>query len=132
LLRGEGMFDPGKIVILPRYVTALERVADALNDEPGDVLVEGHTDSSGLGPRLRAKFGDNVGLSEARALAVKSLMEPWLVAPERMTISGFGETRPIADNATAEGKARNRRVEVVLIRPDGEDALGSLTEGGVQ
>lgn len=125
LLKGEGMFAPGEIEILPAYVSVLEQVAVALNDEPGDVRVEGHTDSSGLGSRLRAKFGDNVGLSEARAVAVKDLMAPWVQAIDRMTTSGFGETRPIADNTTTEGKARNRRVELVLVSSRDGSVTGS-------
>ena len=125
LLVGEGMFDSGEIDILPRYQEVLERVADALNDEPGDVVIEGHTDA--IQPRRTAKFPTNLVLSKARAEAVQTFIEPWLTAPERIEIKGYGETIPIATNETREGRARNRRVELLLIRDRADDAPG--TEG---
>lgn len=127
LLRGEGMFDPGKVEILPRYEEVLQRVADALNDEPGDVVIEGHTDS--IQPRRTARYPTNLALAEERANAVRAFIDPVLTAPERVTTRAYGETRPIADNATPEGRARNRRVELLLIRPPaGEDDTAEVTE----
>ena len=71
------------------------------------MLVEGHTDSSG---------GDeyNLKLSRLRAEAVRSVLVAGGVSPERVESQGYGKTRPVASNATAEGKAQNRRVEIVL------------------
>ena len=122
LLRGEGMFASGEADVLPRYVNVLDRVAKALNEEPGDVVVEGHTDP--IKPARTAKFNTNLKLSQARAQAVVTLMTPWLLAPERMTIQAYGEAYPLpdADNATPEGRARNRRVELLLIRSEDQDA----------
>ena len=122
LLRGEGMFESGEADVLPRYVDVLDRVAKALNEEPGDVVVEGHTDP--IKPARTAKYNTNLKLSEARAQAVATLMAPWMVAPERMTIVPYGEAHPLpgTDNATREGRARNRRVELLLIRSEDLDA----------
>ncbi|SEA47121.1 type IVB secretion system protein IcmH/DotU [Rubrimonas cliftonensis] len=112
-LLGAGMFAGGKAVVLPRYQNVLLRVADALNDEPGDVIIEGHTDSV---PIRTAQFPDNVALSLARATAAADFVRPLLSAPDRIEIKALAATKPIADNATREGRARNRRVELVLDR----------------
>lgn len=73
----------------------------------------GHTDNQRLSPRTRKNFGDNPGLSEARALAVADFLRRELGLPaDAAAIGGKGESMPIASNATPEGMARNRRVEV--------------------
>jgi len=72
-------------------------------------VIEGHTDSVG-------KKAYNQKLSERRAAAVREYLKSEGIATDRMTVEGFGEERPVADNATAEGRAHNRRV--VLRRTD--------------
>jgi outer membrane protein OmpA-like peptidoglycan-associated protein len=67
-------------------------------------VIEGHTDSKG-NPRA------NMTLSAGRAASVRTFLVSAGVAAERLTSSGFGDTQPIADNATAEGRAKNRRVQ---------------------
>lgn len=129
LLVGDGMFDSGKIEIKSRYHAVLERVSTALNDEPGDVLIEGHTDP--IKPNRKAKYPTNLVLSEERARAVGAFMIPYLDEPERLSIIGYAATQPLpdTDNSTPEGRARNRRVELLLIRPeptpDAEQAGGT-------
>ncbi|MEL6478034.1 MAG: type IVB secretion system protein IcmH/DotU [Pseudomonadota bacterium] len=113
-LIGDGMFRSAEIDVLPRYLDVLERVAAALNDEPGDVVIEGHTDS--IQPRKTAKYPTNQILSKARAEAVRDIILPSLAEPGRVTIEGYGATRAIAGNDTREDRARNRRVELLLIR----------------
>ncbi|HEY3169655.1 MAG TPA: OmpA family protein, partial [Thermoanaerobaculia bacterium] len=71
------------------------------------VLVEGHTDSDGTSEY-------NLKLSRLRADSVRSVLVAGGVSPDRIESQGYGETRPIATNATAAGKAQNRRVELVL------------------
>jgi outer membrane protein OmpA-like peptidoglycan-associated protein len=68
------------------------------------IAIEGHTDNTG-------KAEKNQSLSECRANAVKSYLGSKKVAEDRLSAAGFGEEKPIADNATKEGKAQNRRVE---------------------
>lgn len=86
--------------------TTLDRVAKALVEFP-DIRVEvaGHTDSSG-------SDSYNLGLSQRRADAVKTYLIGKGVAADRLTTKGYGETEPVADNKTEEGRARNRRVEL--------------------
>ncbi len=73
-----------------------------------DIFIDGHTDSDGTDAY-------NMTLSEQRANAVKSFLAMQSVASTRMNTQGYGETKPIADNTTASGKAQNRRVEVAIV-----------------
>jgi outer membrane protein OmpA-like peptidoglycan-associated protein len=101
-------FDFGSASIRPESEPVLQEIADALKKNPAwKLTVEGHTDKVG---------GDsyNLDLSRRRAAAVKqSLVEHYKVAATRLTTSGFGASRPKESNDTLEGRARNRRVELV-------------------
>ncbi|AFL74473.1 OmpA family protein [Thiocystis violascens] len=95
---------------LPAARTAsLEKVAEFLGQHPNlTVLLQGHTDSLGSAAR-------NLGLSEQRAIAIKAALVGLGVAQDRIRAEGIGEAKPIASNDTAEGRSRNRRVELYLI-----------------
>lgn len=109
---GQALFGSGRADVQPRYVEALERVARALNDEPGTVLVIGYSDNI---PIRTARFPSNFELSLARASAVADMMRPFLADPSRLKPEGRGARDPIADNATPEGRALNRRIELLLL-----------------
>lgn len=99
-------FQSGKAVLLPESIQNLDQVAEILLANPEiNVEVGGHTDSDGT-----ASF--NQQLSEKRANTVRDYLIKKGVPAERLTAKGYGETEPIADNATKEGKAENRRVEL--------------------
>jgi type VI secretion system protein ImpK len=100
----------------PRDVPLYQRVAAALDAETGAVRVEGFTDSLGISS---LRFPDNVALSQGRAGTVADLLRRDLRDARRVTAQGFGNAQPIASNATAEGRARNRRVEIVIARDAG-------------
>ena len=99
-------FENNRADITQDSVPVLERVAASLKDWP-EVKVEigGHTDSNGSNAH-------NMELSRRRADAVKSYLEAKGIDPGRLVAKGYGEGSPIADNKTAEGKAKNRRVEL--------------------
>jgi outer membrane protein OmpA-like peptidoglycan-associated protein len=102
-------FDVGRATIKPQFYPALDSVARTLNQYGNTrIEVEGHTDSTGSAAM-------NQQLSENRAMAVASHLASRGVARNRMYAVGYGMTRPIADNSTAEGRARNRRVEIIVI-----------------
>lgn len=100
-------FDFDSAKLKPEMETALDDVAARIAASKGDetLSVVGHTDSTG--PEAY-----NQGLSERRAQAVVDYLAGQGVSSDRMTASGMGETSPIADNGTREGRARNRRVEI--------------------
>lgn len=111
VLRGDGLFASGSSTVLPAYLPVLQRVADALAAEPGSVMVSGYTDNQ---PIRTARYPSNFELSKDRAEQVAHLLRHRGVHPQRIRAQGLGEAQPVANNTTAEGRARNRRVEVVL------------------
>jgi len=111
VLRGDGLFASGSSAVLPAYLPVLQRVADALAAEPGSVMVSGYTDNQ---PIRTARYPSNFELSKDRAEQVAHLLRHRGVHPQRLRAQGLGEAQPVANNTTAEGRARNRRVEVVL------------------
>jgi len=123
------LFDSGEAVLKPDGEAVLQRVATFLGQHPElKIHVVGHTDNVPIRPAARARFSSNWELSAARALAaVRFLTESAGLDPRRAGAVGYGEYRPIADNATAEGRAQNRRIAIVIL-PDelvGADASAS-------
>jgi type VI secretion system protein ImpK len=109
-IKGDGFFEPGSAEVAGSVRTLLPRIASALNDVPGQVLVVGHTDNQ---PIRTLRFPSNWHLSQARAETVKTELGRTL-KPERIRAEGRAESEPVADNGTAAGKALNRRVEITL------------------
>lgn len=112
ILRGDGLFDPASIDVKPRYISVLNRVAIALDEVPGNVVINGYTDNV---PIRTARFPSNWHLSLARAQSVSDMVAQSLRDPGRLHVEGRAESDPVDSNATAEGRARNRRVEVILM-----------------
>ena len=107
-------FATGKTQILPQSEQALNELSDFLRDNPTvTIRITGHTDNVGSDKA-------NMTLSEGRAKAVRSEIIKRGIAAERIEAEGKGETEPIADNATEEGRAQNRRVEFTIIATGGE------------
>jgi outer membrane protein OmpA-like peptidoglycan-associated protein len=118
-LSGEVLFASGKSELLPSAQAKLSEVANALTQQNPDasIVVEGHTDSQG-------SQAFNLDLSTKRATAVRDYLASHGVAPDRIRAEGLGFSRPIADNKSAEGRANNRRVEIV-VQPSGGQAAGA-------
>jgi chemotaxis protein MotB len=92
-------------------------VAQRLQGSGLDVIIEGHTDNVRVTPGSR--YDSNWELSTARATAVLArLVDSQGLDPRRLSAAGYGEHRPVVSNASAEGRARNRRVDVVVKRPE--------------
>lgn len=107
------LFDAGSAALRIDGLVVLDRLATVIAAIPNDVIVEGHTDNT---PISTALFPSNWELSTARATAVtRHLVDQRGVPAQRITASGRGEHHPVADNATAEGRARNRRVDFVIV-----------------
>ena len=109
------MFNSGEAILQPEGETVMRKIAAILALHPGiKIHVIGHTDNV----PIRRGFVSNWELSTARALAAEHLLtENAGVDPRRVGAVGYGEYRPIADNATAEGRAKNRRIAITIL-PD--------------
>jgi len=107
------LFKSGSISVDPKGQEALVKLAAALNKKSDvTVVVEGHTDNK---PMNSEKIKDNWDLSVLRATSiVRILTDDGKMNENRITASGRGETTPVADNTTAEGRAKNRRTEIIL------------------
>jgi OOP family OmpA-OmpF porin len=104
------LFDTDKATIKPVSYPELDDVVRVFENNPGlSVEVDGHTDSQG-------SDAHNLGLSQRRAAAVREYIVGHGIAAARLTAKGFGESRPVADNDTAEGRALNRRVELNVLK----------------
>ena len=113
-------FDLGKAAIQPENKSAIKQIAGVLKSMPPNYMayIDGHTDNLPVKRQETVeKYIDNRGLAAARALAVYRVLEEGGVAPKLMVARGFGEYYPIDTNSTAEGRAKNRRVEISVI-PD--------------
>lgn len=112
-LCGEALFDSGQAAVKAEFRQKAADIAALLDKYPGRIKVTGHTDNT---PIHTARFPSNFQLSKERASAVAALLKPALHDPNRIDVDGKGPDVPIASNATAEGRAMNRRVEITLSR----------------
>lgn len=111
-IKEHGSFPSGSDSLSANFKPVLKIIRDQLRDIEGQIIVEGHTDDD---PINTARFRSNWALSSARAVSVAhGLFADGELDQERFTITGFAETRPLVSNTTPAGKARNRRVEVVV------------------
>jgi chemotaxis protein MotB len=105
------LFASGTAELAERGDDVLAKLAALIAKYPVDVSVEGHTDTV---PIATARYPSNWHLSADRAVTVARRLQQHGVAPERLSATGYGEYRPVADNATESGRAQNRRVELYL------------------
>ncbi|MGX5734123.1 type VI secretion system protein TssL, long form [Bosea thiooxidans] len=112
-LVGITLFEPGQAAVRAEFQPLIERISAVLEQEGGAIKVVGHTDAQ---PIRTARFPSNVVLSQARAKAVGEVLKTKLSKPDRISTEGKGADTPIAPNATADGRAQNRRVEILIQR----------------
>jgi chemotaxis protein MotB len=106
------LFAPGSADLEPQSLAVLRAVADKLKNEPFNLEVTGHTDNI---PISNSSFASNWELSAVRATSVVRLLADSGIAPARLSAIGREASQPIASNDTAEGRARNRRVELMIL-----------------
>jgi chemotaxis protein MotB len=124
-LKQDILFPSGSATLSEIGIETLREVADALAEfKDRSFQVEGHTDNV---PIKNDRFPSNWELSTARAVSVVKLFVERGMTPENLSAAGFGEFQPRADNAGADGRALNRRIEVVMV-PDLQ-ALPDLVQG---
>ncbi len=111
------LFPSGTDLISPDAYEGLEKVAIAIGKIPNPVRLEGHTDSV---PIRTPRFRSNWELSAARSIALMELLtDKFRVPADRLSIAGYADNAPIASNDTVEGRARNRRVDIVVLNEQG-------------
>ncbi|MEO0713861.1 MAG: OmpA family protein, partial [Pseudomonadota bacterium] len=106
-------FSSGSAVINPSSTVLLDQIAEAAGTCPGVLRIEGHTDNTG-------QVATNVELSRERADAVRAALVRRGVDQDRLIAQGFGSSQPVSNNVTPEGRARNRRIEIKVVR-DADD-----------
>jgi chemotaxis protein MotB len=112
-LREFGFFDSGSAALKPSALPALGRIASILAARECNLRVEGHTDNV---PIHTAQIASNWELSTARSTElIRILVQRYNFAPERLSAAGYAQYHPIADNDTAQGRAQNRRVDIVIL-----------------
>lgn len=111
------LFDSGSTVIKPRGREVLQKVAEVLRPVTDKrIQIEGHTDNVPIAGSLQARFPTNWELSVARATVVaRFLQDQGGLDPTRLVATGYGEYHPVASNDTLDGRAENRRIEIVLM-----------------
>ncbi|MGA3049986.1 MAG: flagellar motor protein MotB [Terracidiphilus sp.] len=112
-LKDLGFFNSGEAALMPGAADKIERIAKVLSQHGLDLRVEGHSDDQ---PIHTDEFRSNWELSTARATAVLMLLlNDSRIDPRKVSVAGYGQYRPIADNATPEGRQMNRRVDLVVV-----------------
>ncbi len=113
------LFDSGKADIKPEGRQVLQKVAEVIGQaEDKAIRVEGHTDNVKIGGALARAFASNWELSAARAINVARYLQRLGVDPALLSAAAYGEYRPVSENDTPEGRAKNRRIEIVLVPRD--------------
>jgi chemotaxis protein MotB len=125
-LKEVGFFDSGSATVRPEAEEAVGKIAAILSSRPDFVRVEGHTDNV---PIHTATFASNWELSTARATElVRLLTTHYGISANRLSVAGYAEFRPLASNATAEGRSINRRVDLVVVTPQRSEGAFSSRE----
>jgi chemotaxis protein MotB len=114
-LREIGFYESGSATLRPSSRQAIDRLASVLHNQRESLRIEGHTDNV---PIHNLQFDSNWELSSARAAdLVKLLITRYQFEPSRLSAAGYAEYHPVASNDTPEGRARNRRVDIVILNP---------------
>lgn len=112
-LRDVALYDTGSATLKPQATRILGGISPFLKELTNKISIEGHTDNV---PIQNAQFRSNFELSSERALNVLYFFQEHQVRPDRLSATGYGEYSPLAGNDTAEGRAANRRVNVIILR----------------
>lgn len=124
-------YESGEVKVKAAGLPILDRIADFLKTAASDkpVRIEGHADNMEIGPSLKSSFASNWDLSRARAAGiVRYLVEKGGLDSAKVSAVGYGSTRPVASNATEDGRKRNRRIEIVFYTTDAPESTKEIQE----
>ena len=116
ILPHDMLFGSGSVKLKPEGQKLISELVAEIKQQPYQIAVLGFTDNVPVGPQLRAQFPSNWEVAGARAASVVRLMQAEGIPAAQLVVVSQGENQPIASNATAEGRAQNRRIDV-RIRP---------------
>lgn len=114
IIRGDSLYASGSADIKPTLLPLIDRIGQELSKVPGFITVTGHTDNV---PGRTLRFPSNYELSVERARGVTARLTQFIKDPARIKTEGVADSRPLVPNTTPEGRARNRRVEIILRNP---------------
>ena len=112
-IQGDNLFSSGSSAVNQNTIPLLNRIAESLNQLKGQIVITGHSDNV---PIRTARYPSNWHLSKARAEAVADVIRQKLLRPDRIVIVGKSDLEPVASNETPEGRAKNRRVVITLLK----------------
>jgi chemotaxis protein MotB len=119
------LFDSGKADIKTDNDETLDKLGNILGSLDNYIRVEGHTDNI---PIHTSVYPSNWELSSARAASVVRLFIDEGISPEKVVAVGYGEYKPVADNSTAEGRAKNRRIDIIVLSQKYDNLEKQITE----
>jgi chemotaxis protein MotB len=118
-IQEKGSFGSGSASLDPEFFEVMDKITAVLQDKSGKIVVAGHTDNI---PIRTGRFRSNWELSSARAVTVlHAMLRNPNIEEERVQVEGHADTNPLVDNDTPENRAKNRRVELIVIKGDAED-----------
>jgi chemotaxis protein MotB len=118
-------FDSGLADLRPAFLPALQKIADLIDNNSGEITISGHTDNV---PIANERFRSNWDLSTSRAVSVAhQLLKVSEVTPNNITVTGHADTRPRAPNDSDENRAKNRRVDIAIVRGKDIDEYRTLS-----
>lgn len=125
-IKEKGSFDSGSANFQESFLPVMDTLREVLSEMAGQISVEGHTDDVDISTR---QFPSNWALSSARALSVgHELLRSGLIDQNRFVIVGYADTKPFVSNDTVEGRASNRRVEIVIKQEVSDEVMDTLRE----
>ena len=129
-IRSTLLFEPGRARLADDSIGLLEKIADTIKADTQDqgIRVVGHTDNT---PTSGALYADNFELSTARAMSVLRFLHSGGIAPERLSVEGDGEYKPLYANDTEEHRAANRRVDILILYPPTTETAAPAGENTV-
>ena len=118
-------FDSGLADLRPAFLPALQKIADLIDNNSGEITISGHTDNV---PIANDRFRSNWDLSTSRAVSVAhQLLKVSEVTPDNIIVTGHADTRPRAPNDSDENRAKNRRVDIAIVRGKDIDEFRTLS-----
>lgn len=118
-IQEKGSFKSGSASLDPEFFEVMDKITAVLQDKSGKIIVAGHSDNI---PIRTGRFRSNWELSSARAVTVlHAMLRNPNIDEERVLVEGHADTQPLVDNDSAESRAKNRRVELIVIKGEAQD-----------